>query len=72
MDLRPFDALNGMKGKSILIELKNGKQLSGKLQSFDIHVNLVINEMKELIDGKVTRNIGNSFVSGDTVLWISN
>ena len=38
MEVRPFDSLNEAKSKGIILELKGGKQLVGKLKSFDQHV----------------------------------
>lgn len=68
---RPLDLLNESKGKEILIELKDGKQLVGKLLAFDIHINIVIDGTKEVINNEVKRSIGLCFVRGNTVLWIS-
>jgi len=38
---RPFDLLNLSRGKEICVYLKEG-QLTGILEAFDIHLNLVI------------------------------
>ena len=45
---RPLDLLNQAKGKEILVQLKNEKQLVGTLLAFDIHINLVVDNTKEL------------------------
>lgn len=68
---RPLDLLNQSKGKEILIQLKNNKQLVGKLLAFDIHINLVVDNTRELEKGEVKRNIGLTFLRGDTVIYIS-
>jgi len=68
---RPLDLLNQSKGKEILIQLKNNKQLVGKLLAFDIHINLVVDNTRELEGGEVKRNIGLTFLRGDTVIYIS-
>ncbi|MBT3577179.1 small nuclear ribonucleoprotein, partial [archaeon] len=39
---RPLDALNRARGSRVIVELKNGKQLIGKLKAFDIHINTVL------------------------------
>ena len=69
--LRPLDALNDARNKRVIIELKNGKQLIGKLKSFDIHINTVLDDAEERIDGQVTRKLGFVFVRGDTIILIS-
>lgn len=69
--LRPLDTLNAARNKSVLVELKNGKQYVGKLRSFDIHVNTVLEDCEEKVDGEVRRKIGTTFIRGDTILFIS-
>jgi small nuclear ribonucleoprotein len=68
---RPLDLLNNSKGKEILVQLKNEKQLVGTLLAFDIHVNIVLDNAKEMENGEVKRNIGLTFLRGDTIVFIS-
>lgn len=68
---RPLDLLNQSKGKEILVTLKNEKQLVGTLIAFDIHINIVLDNTKELEKGEIKRNIGLAFVRGDTIIYIS-
>ncbi|MBS3175435.1 small nuclear ribonucleoprotein [Candidatus Woesearchaeota archaeon] len=71
MELRPFDTLNDSKGKGIIVELKSGKQLIGKLKSFDQHVNMVLTDCEEKVSGETTRKLGVTFIRGDTIIFIS-
>ena len=68
---RPLDLLNNSKGKDILIQLKNDKQFVGTLLAFDIHINIVLDNTKEVENGEVKRNIGLTFLRGDTIIFIS-
>jgi len=68
---RPLDLLNSAKGKEVLVQLKNDKQLVGKLLAFDIHINIVMDNTKEMENGEVKRNIGLTFLRGDTIIFIS-
>jgi len=68
---RPLDLLNHSKGKEILVQLKNDKQLVGTLLAFDIHINIVLDNAKEMQDGEVKRSIGLTFLRGDTIIFIS-
>ena len=68
---RPLDLLNSSKGKEILVQLKNERQLVGTLLAFDIHINVVLDNAKELANGEVRRNIGLTFLRGDTIIFIS-
>lgn len=67
---RPLDALNKARNKRVVIELKNGKRFSGQLVSFDIHINTVLNDAEELVDGEVKRKLGTVFLRGDTIIMI--
>ena len=68
---RPLDALNHSRGKKVLVELKNGKQFSGVLRAFDIHINTVLEDAQELENNEVKRRIGKIFLRGDTIILIS-
>ncbi|MFA4886776.1 MAG: LSm family protein [Candidatus Nanoarchaeia archaeon] len=68
---RPLDTLNEGRGKNVILDLKNGKQLIGKLKSFDIHVNTVLDNCEEKTNGEVTRRLGTVFIRGDTIVFIS-
>ena len=56
---------------NILVHLKNDKQLVGTLLAFDIHVNIVLDNAKEMVGGEVKRNIGLTFLRGDTIIFVS-
>lgn len=68
---RPLDLLNQSKGKEVIVELKGGRQFVGTLLAFDIHINVVLDNAKEVHDGEVKRNLGVTFVRGDTIIFIS-
>ncbi len=68
---RPLDALNEARNKRVIIELKNGKQYIGKLKAFDIHINCVVDDAEERINGELKRKVGNVFIRGDTIVLIS-
>ena len=68
---RPLDLLNSAKGKEILVQLKNGKQLTGTLLAFDIHINVVLDNAKEVEGGEQTKAYGLTFLRGDTIIFIT-
>ena len=68
---RPLDALNRARDKRVIVELKNSRTYIGKLKSFDIHVNVVLEDAEERVNGEVTRKLGVVFVRGDTITVIS-
>jgi len=68
---RPLDLLNVSKGKEVIIQLKNDRQFSGVLKAFDIHINIVLDNTKEMQDGEVKKSLGLTFLRGDTIIFIS-
>jgi len=68
---RPLDALNAARNKRIIAELKNGKQYVGTLKSFDIHVNVVLEDAEERANNEIVRKLGVVFIRGDAIVLIS-
>jgi len=69
---RPLDFLNETRSKRIIVELKNTRQYTGKLVAFDIHINIVLEDAEEHIDGNLQRKLGRVFIRGDTIILISS
>lgn len=68
---RPLDLLNNSKGKEVLVSLKGDKQFVGTLLAFDIHINLVLDNVKEMQNNEIKRKLGLTFLRGDTIIFIS-
>ena len=68
---RPLDMLNASKDKRVMIELKNGRKFMGKLVSFDIHINCVLDDAEEIENEETKRKLGKLFLRGDTIVLIS-
>ena len=71
VEARPLDALNRARDKKVILELKNGKRFVGTLKAFDIHINVVLEDTEEYVDGEVKRKLGVAFIRGDTIILIS-
>ncbi|MGC8478638.1 MAG: LSM domain-containing protein [Candidatus Micrarchaeia archaeon] len=68
---RPFDLLNKMIGQKILIRLKNGADIRGQMVSFDIHMNIVIDNAEELDGSELKAKLGTILLRGGNILFIS-
>jgi len=58
-------------GKVVLVRLKGGKSLRGKLKGFDQHLNLVLEETEDTSDMENLKKLGVIIVRGDNVIIIS-
>ena len=68
---RPLDLLNNSKGQEVLVQLKGDKQFVGTLVAFDIHINLVLDNTKEMQNGEIKKNLELTFLRGDTIIFVS-
>ena len=68
---RPFDLLNSSLNKNVIIGLKAGMEFTGMMVSYDVHMNLVLNNAEQLVGGDVKRKLGTVLVRGDSVVYIS-
>ena len=58
-------------GKIVLVELKGGRSVRGKLYSYDQHMNLVLEDTEEISSDGNARKLGMIIVRGDNVVLIS-
>ena len=58
-------------GKTVLVRLKGGRSLRGKLQGYDQHMNLVLEEADDISDPNNSTRIGTIVVRGDNVIILS-
>jgi len=56
--------------KLVLVKLRNGTEIRGRLRGFDLHLNIFLEDSEELI-GKESIKIGNVIIRGDTILLVS-
>ena len=68
---RPFDVLNNALNNNVLIRLKGGLELRGTMASYDVHMNLVLENAEQLEDGETKRKLGTLLLRGDSIVFIS-
>lgn len=66
-----MEILEESLGKAVLIRLKGGKSLRGKLQGFDQHLNLVLEDAEDTTRAEDVKRMGLIIVRGDNVVMIS-
>ena len=57
--------------KNVLIKLKGGKTITGTLQGFDQHMNLLLDQSEEIPSEGDSKSLGSIVVRGDNVVLIS-
>ena len=57
--------------KNVLIKLKGGKTITGLLQGFDQHMNLLLDQTEEIHSEGESKSLGSIVVRGDNVVMIS-
>jgi len=58
-------------GKIVLVRLKGGKSIRGRLKGFDQHLNLVLDETQDTTSAESMKQLGLIIVRGDNVILIS-
>lgn len=58
-------------GKIVLVRLRSGKSIRGRLKGFDQHLNLVLDETQDTTNVENVKKLGLIIVRGDNVILIS-
>ncbi|MCI4331771.1 MAG: LSM domain-containing protein [Thermoplasmata archaeon] len=67
MDIPPHALLERMLQQKIILQLKDGRVLAGRLLGGDEHMNLVLDEVEEKTH-EVTRRLGRVVLRGSNVV----
>ncbi|MDW7731342.1 MAG: LSm family protein [Methanolobus sp.] len=71
MGNRPLDILNNALNTPVIVRLKGAREFRGKLQGYDVHMNLVLDEAEELKEGDIMRKLGSVVIRGDNIVYVS-
>ncbi|HEC87207.1 MAG: small nuclear ribonucleoprotein [Thermoplasmata archaeon] len=69
---KPLEVLHKSLNNRVMVELKGNREYRGILNGYDIpHMNLVLKNADEIIDGNVTTKRETVIVRGDNIIYIS-
>ncbi|MBS7609947.1 hypothetical protein KEJ19_05200 [Candidatus Bathyarchaeota archaeon] len=71
MEQMPLQVLEMSLGKIVLVRLRGGRSIRGKLTGYDQHMNLVLEGAEDVTDSSNTKPLGAIIVRGDNVIIIS-
>ncbi len=69
--IKPLTVLQNASNKNVIVELKGKREYRGVLDGYDPHMNVVLKNAEELVDGQSVRKLSLVIVRGDNVIYIS-
>ncbi len=69
--IKPLSVLQGAISKNVIVELKGKREYRGVLDGYDPHMNVVLKNAEEIVDGQSVRKYNTVIVRGDNVIYIS-
>jgi small nuclear ribonucleoprotein len=63
--------LNEFINKPILVKLRNNHTIRGNLQTFDDHMNLVLEKSEDITSENEVESLGKIILRGDNILMIA-
>ncbi len=58
-------------GQLVLVRLRGGKALRGKLKSYDMHLNIVLDDAEEELSDGSWRKLGTVLIRGENIIMVS-
>jgi small nuclear ribonucleoprotein len=69
---KPLKILHSSLNKRVIVELRGGRGYHGTLDGYDVpHMNLVLKNAEEKIEGKENIKHGTIIVRGDNIIYVS-
>ena len=69
--MKPLSVIQSSVGKNVIVEMKGKREYRGVLDGYDPHMNVVLKNAEERVDGVEKRKLNIAIVRGDNVIYIS-
>ncbi len=70
MPSRPLEALVASEQKTVMVHMRSGAEVRGKLVTCDEYMNLSLDDAEMLVEGKEPLKIGSTHVKGDNLIFV--
>ncbi len=71
MTNRPLDILKDSLDSSVIIRMKGGREFRAELKGYDMHMNLTLSNIDEILENGEGRKFKEMVVRGDTIVFVS-
>ncbi len=68
--MKPKDALAWSLNNDVVVKLKGGRLLRGKLRGFDAHLNLTLSNAQQILESGELKSLGDVIIRGDVVVFL--
>lgn len=68
---KPLDILHSTLNAPVLVKIRGGRELRGKLESYDVHMNLVLKDAEERVQDGEAKRLGTVVIRGDNIVFVS-
>jgi len=69
--IKPLSVLSQSTNKNVIVELKGKREYRGVLDGYDPHMNIVLKNAEEFVNGESVKKVSLVIVRGDNVIYIS-
>ena len=69
--LKPLDLVKVQLNHQVCVKCKDSRILTGTMQAFDTHLNMVLTDVQELSEDNMKRNLKTVFIRGDGIILVS-
>lgn len=71
MEGKPLEALNQSLNSRVIVVLRGGREYRGTLDGYDPHMNVILKNVEEYLEGELVRKMELTMVRGDNIIFIS-
>jgi small nuclear ribonucleoprotein len=71
MEGKPLEVLGSSLSNRVIVVLKGNREYRGTLEGYDPHMNIILRNAEEYLEGNLLRKTDLTIVRGDNIIYIS-